>query len=229
MQTPPGSYDYGISFYNVDKAACKLYVPMGSKELYAAAEMWKDFTNMVEMGGFYLSAKELTMEAVPDIQTIQITTEGEWSAISDKEWLTVSPASGNASQTVTFSCQENKAFEPRTATVTFSDSNDYSQVVTITQHGLVTGLDEMTSLVEITCYPNPFTREMAIEIANPSLMEVSIEIYSISGQKVRTLAKAHIGAKITLFWNGEDENGQKVVPGVYLLKMNGETRKVVKR
>lgn len=36
------------SFYQVDKSTCKLYVPIGSKEAYAAAEGWKDFLNIEE-------------------------------------------------------------------------------------------------------------------------------------------------------------------------------------
>jgi hypothetical protein len=35
-------------FYNVNKTMCTLYVPTGSKSLYAAADQWKDFINIVE-------------------------------------------------------------------------------------------------------------------------------------------------------------------------------------
>ena len=36
------------TFYSVDKAKCVLYVPIGSKAAYQAADQWKDFTNIVE-------------------------------------------------------------------------------------------------------------------------------------------------------------------------------------
>ncbi|MHB9141169.1 MAG: leucine-rich repeat protein [Paludibacter sp.] len=36
-------------FYNVNKATCTLYVPVGSKASYLSAPQWKDFTNIVEM------------------------------------------------------------------------------------------------------------------------------------------------------------------------------------
>ncbi|MBR6648575.1 MAG: leucine-rich repeat domain-containing protein, partial [Bacteroidaceae bacterium] len=39
------------TFYNIDKAACTLYVPAGAKSTYAATELWKDFTNIVEYDG----------------------------------------------------------------------------------------------------------------------------------------------------------------------------------
>jgi hypothetical protein len=35
-------------FHNVNKTTCTLYVPIGSKSLYAVANQWKDFTNIVE-------------------------------------------------------------------------------------------------------------------------------------------------------------------------------------
>jgi hypothetical protein len=35
-------------FYNVNKATCTLYVPVGSKSAYQAANQWGDFTNIIE-------------------------------------------------------------------------------------------------------------------------------------------------------------------------------------
>ncbi len=37
-------------FYSAPKSTCVVYVPAGSKEAYSAADQWKDFTNIVEMG-----------------------------------------------------------------------------------------------------------------------------------------------------------------------------------
>jgi hypothetical protein len=36
-------------FYKVNKTTCTLYVPVGSKSAYQAADQWKDFTHIVEM------------------------------------------------------------------------------------------------------------------------------------------------------------------------------------
>ena len=35
-------------FYNVNRNTCTLYVPKGTKSLYQAAMIWKNFTNIVE-------------------------------------------------------------------------------------------------------------------------------------------------------------------------------------
>ncbi|HLN72553.1 MAG TPA: leucine-rich repeat protein, partial [Prolixibacteraceae bacterium] len=58
---PPPSHDWGTSFYNVDKTNCILYVPYGSKELYAASQWWKDFQNIVEMAEFKIMTSKATM------------------------------------------------------------------------------------------------------------------------------------------------------------------------
>lgn len=100
-----------------------------------------------------------------------------------------------------------------------------SFTVTVTA---VTGLEDWDAAgTTISVYPNPFTQEMAIEITNPLLKEVSVEIYSISGQKIRTLAKAQKGANISLTWDGTNEKGKQVPHGMYLLKVNGQAKKVV--
>ncbi|MDD2525090.1 MAG: leucine-rich repeat domain-containing protein [Bacteroidales bacterium] len=45
--TPPSVGAYG--FYGADTIKCKLYVPIGSKAAYAAANEWKDFENIEEI------------------------------------------------------------------------------------------------------------------------------------------------------------------------------------
>lgn len=142
-------------FSQIYKDSCILMVPYGSKALYAAADQWRDFPNIVEM------------------------SEGQ-----------------------------SLAFDQRT---------------------VITGVDETTTETTINCYPNPFTREMVIAITNPSYREINVEIYTISGQKIKTLAKAQKGQKISCTWNGRDEGGKMMPDGMYLLKVNRDIRKVVKR
>ena len=52
MNPDPSSISMGANvFRNVSKTECTLYVPFGSKELYAAAAQWGAFTNIVEVRG----------------------------------------------------------------------------------------------------------------------------------------------------------------------------------
>lgn len=81
---------------------------------------------------------------------------------------------------------------------------------------------------DIEYYPNPFTDQITIEALNPSLKEVTVEIFSLTGQKIKTLLQAQKGAKISCTWDGRDDNGIVWPDGMYVVKVNEEVRKVVK-
>jgi hypothetical protein len=216
-------------FDNVDKSNCLVYVPIGTKELYASAYGWKDFTNITEMGQFSLEVTTVTLDARENSEVpVNLYSTLAWTATSDQEWLTVDPASGSGGQLLTLTAEANPDIA-RTAMVTISADDMEPLILTVTQKAMTVGVDETVNSAPIKYYPTPFTREMAVEIANPSLDEVTVEIYSISGQKIRTLARAQKGAKISLRWDGGNEQGQQVAPGIYLLKVNEQVRKVVKR
>lgn len=48
--TKPYIFSSLYTFMSVNKATCILYVPTGTKALYAAAQQWNEFTNIVEEG-----------------------------------------------------------------------------------------------------------------------------------------------------------------------------------
>ena len=59
-------------FENVDKNACTLYVPAGTKETYAATEGWSEFTNIVELA-YGKCGDNATWELVDGVLTISGT------------------------------------------------------------------------------------------------------------------------------------------------------------
>jgi hypothetical protein len=81
-------------------------------------------------------------------------------------------------------------------------------------------------------YPNPFVRETrashtAIKYALPEAGEVSLRIYDMLGQTVRTLASGPQTAGIhTIAWNGRKDDGSPAATGVYLYRL--EAGNVVK-
>ncbi len=65
-------------------------------------------------------------------------------------------------------------------------------------------------------YPNPFNPETTISYSLKEDTKVSISIYNIKGQKVRSLVNAQIQAGFhTVTWNGKNENGENVSSGIY--------------
>jgi alpha-tubulin suppressor-like RCC1 family protein len=65
-------------------------------------------------------------------------------------------------------------------------------------------------------YPNPFNPETKFVFALPQAGEVKLNIYSLTGQLVRTLVDGKIAAgRHEIPWNGQDQFGQVVANGVY--------------
>lgn len=64
--------------------------------------------------------------------------------------------------------------------------------------------------------PNPFNSSTAIQYAIPKTTHVSLKIYDISGRLVRVLVDGlHKASYSTTYWDGRDEMGRKVSPGIY--------------
>jgi hypothetical protein len=80
--------------------------------------------------------------------------------------------------------------------------------------GLVTG----TRLFQNS--PNPFARQTTISYQLPKAGNVSINIYNVTGQLVKTLVSGRQGpGTYTVIWNGDDNSGAKVSNGVYVYKL----------
>jgi hypothetical protein len=70
-------------------------------------------------------------------------------------------------------------------------------------------------------YPNPFNVETVIEFVLPREQNVKIEVFDISGQKVKTLIDKMMDAGLYhINWNGQNDDGNQVGSGVYIYRMN---------
>lgn len=70
-------------------------------------------------------------------------------------------------------------------------------------------------------YPNPFNLETKISFSLTEDAQVSLRIYNIRGQLVRTLVQERRPAGFhTVSWNGTNQNGETVASGVYLYRLN---------
>lgn len=120
-------------FEGINKTTCTLYVPSGSKALYETADQWKDFTHIVEIGGFTLSEIELNIHGSGGSDSVVISSNASWSVSSDQSWLTVSPSMGTGSDTLIVTATANPIDSVRVATVTISAEGVSSQTIIVTQ------------------------------------------------------------------------------------------------
>ncbi|MHB9029896.1 MAG: ligand-binding sensor domain-containing protein [Candidatus Latescibacterota bacterium] len=76
-------------------------------------------------------------------------------------------------------------------------------------------------------YPNPFNPSTTLEFTLPKAGTVELAVYSITGQKVRTLTSGALPAGMhKAVWDGRDDAGETVSSGVYLsrLRVGNTTR-----
>jgi hypothetical protein len=72
-------------------------------------------------------------------------------------------------------------------------------------------------------YPNPFNAKTVVNFALPKDSRVTLDIYNILGQKVKTLVDGMMTAGYkNVEWDGTDVNGQGVSSGVYLYKLKAD-------
>ncbi len=81
-------------------------------------------------------------------------------------------------------------------------------------------------------FPNPFNPTTTIEFSVPSRMDVSVEIYNILGERVRTVfdGAAEAGTN-QVVWDGTNASGEQVATGIYFYRMKADsfekTRKMI--
>jgi PKD repeat protein len=69
-------------------------------------------------------------------------------------------------------------------------------------------------------YPNPFNASTNIEFALPVESHVSLEVYNVLGQRVRTLVNEYLPAgRHTVQFNARDERGVELASGIYFYRL----------
>ena len=78
--------------------------------------------------------------------------------------------------------------------------------------------------------PNPMRGFARFEFALPRTGAVKLEILDVMGRRVRTLANGTFAAgRYVHGWNGRDDQGSAVRPGVYLARLAGSTGSATRR
>lgn len=69
-------------------------------------------------------------------------------------------------------------------------------------------------------YPNPFNPQTNLSIDLPKAQDVSLVVYNVLGQNVKTIAEGMYDAgRYTFTWNGTNNNGEDVPSGVYFYSL----------
>lgn len=106
--------------------------------------------------------------------------------------------------------------------------SDYSKVATFTPDGTSStdGTVEIPQKFEVAQnYPNPFNPSTVINFGIPERDIVTAKVYDILGREIRTLLNEEKEAGVhSLQWNGNDNFGQKVTSGTYILRVTAGSK-----
>ncbi len=97
-------------------------------------------------------------------------------------------------------------------------------------HGAANKKYPVDKTVDAMNYPNPFnpTTTINYQVAEPG--HVTVEIYNIQGQFIRTLRdRFHEPGEFTAHWDGRDEEGRAVASGTFLYRINTPAGSVTKQ
>ncbi|MGE5395801.1 MAG: leucine-rich repeat protein [Candidatus Saccharibacteria bacterium] len=136
---PPVNLDASPStFAEVSNNQCILYIPYGTKSLYAAANQWNGFRTMIEMPGFFVSDKSVDLTMNGDTVWVNIASNTDWTVSSNQAWLSVNVHSGTAGcHEITLTAPANTTMSPRKAILTVSATGYESRTIEVTQYGSV--------------------------------------------------------------------------------------------
>lgn len=86
--------------------------------------------------------------------------------------------------------------------------------------------------LSLSCYPNPFTTKLKIELANPKDGRVSLKLYNLRGQHLHSFADGDLGKGLSSY-TLDDQHSLKHLPsGVYIIKASSPkgsiSRKILK-
>jgi PKD repeat protein len=84
----------------------------------------------------------------------------------------------------------------------------------------------------ISVYPNPFnpTANIALSINENDIQQpVSVEIFNVKGQLVKTIVNNEVVQTTNFVWNGKDNNGNSTSSGMYFVKLQTATSEVSKK
>ena len=90
----------------------------------------------------------------------------------------------------------------------------------------------VTTLAFGAPYPNPSRGETAVEMALPAPGDASLEVFDITGARIRTLVRgAQPAGRQVIRWDGRTDAGARVPAGLYYMRFQGgglaQNRKVV--
>ena len=98
---------------------------------------------------------------------------------------------------------------------------------------IILGLKDQKDFLErknsLHIYPNPSSGGFHIEFNTRDKKNIQMDIYDLSGRKIKSLFNGSYKGYLNLYWNGCDDAGKALPEGMYFLRTrNGQQSRVDK-
>jgi chitodextrinase len=151
--------------------------------------------------------------------TFGVMSNVSWTLSESADWLTLNPMSDSADATVTATFTENTSDSIRYAVIMVSGAGLMDSLVISQLNDTTTGIFTPARQVLMEVYPNP-TEQWVQVVAPAHTQRLDIGLYALSGQRLFHQQTRGHEAKLDL---------SALVPGVYLLRINGEAHRLIKK
>ncbi|MCF7794700.1 MAG: carboxypeptidase regulatory-like domain-containing protein, partial [Candidatus Cloacimonetes bacterium] len=212
------------------------FLPAGDYEYFVRAEyddgILSDPSNTVDVTIVLSEPTDLQADVIDD------DVELSWTAPADNRSITGYRIYRNNNEIATTTETTFTDEDLNVGSYTYFVKAEYGQYLSDPSNEVVVELTDAINFIipERTAllgnHPNPFNPETYISLALKENSFVTLEIYNIKGQKIRTLLNDEMSAGIhSLIWKGEDDAGKQAASGVYFYKMKAgnilQTKKMI--
>jgi len=208
-------------FMDVNKTTCKLYVPYGSKELYAKADQWKDFVNIVEFIGPIVNPDIIVDKGAPD-QVIDLKTVYNDAAIisyavtsNTNEQVVITILNGSE---LTFSFSKEVTGTSEITITAISNGIEIRSTFKVVVK-IPVGIQPLGENQDMLIYPNPTRGEVHINLTNIPALGMELSVYNVSGKVIYKSLITRMEETIDLQGNPS---------GVYFIKIGEKVNEIFK-
>lgn len=106
----------------------------------------------------------------------------------------------------------------------------YIQKMDFSDYTISNDNDIIKPVLTSIAYPNPFNPTVNISYNLPNDSSVSLEIFNLKGQKIKTiLTENQKAGNHQTIWQGKDENEKRVSSGIYFYKLKTDLNEKIKK
>lgn len=127
------------AFQGIDTTKCILYVPYGSRSMYASSNIWKNFKNIVEdPRGVSIDKTQIKLSNTDESRdSVLVSSNGNWTAKCNQTWINLTPSASFGSGTFVITAEKNNSSQIRYATVSVIPETGTIKTVLISQKGML--------------------------------------------------------------------------------------------